>query len=46
MYKTGNSIKGPITKVIAINSLFGNEFMAIAKASGEFLASVVKVKLA
>ncbi len=46
IYKTGNSINGPITRAIAINSWFGNEFIAIASASGELRASVVIVRLA
>jgi hypothetical protein len=46
IYKIGNSTKGPITRAIAINSLFGNELIAIARASGELRANVVKVKLA
>lgn len=46
MYKTGNSIKGPITSAIAINSLLGNVLIAIASANGELRASVVIVKLA
>ena len=46
MYNTGNSIKGPITSAIAINSLWGNEVIAIASANGELRASVVMVRLA
>lgn len=45
-YKTGNSINGPITSPININSLPGNEFTAIASANGEFRAKVVIVRLA
>lgn len=46
MYSTGSSIKGPITKAIAISSLWGNERIAIANAKGELRANVVMVKLA
>ena len=46
MYNTGNSISGPITNAIAINSLCGNELIAIASANGELRANVVNVKLA
>ena len=46
IYKTGNSINGPITRAIAINSWFGDEFIAIASASGELRASVVIVRMA
>ena len=45
IYKTGNSINGPTTNAIAINSLFGKDFIAIASASGELRANVVRVKL-
>ena len=46
MYKTGSSINGPITSAMAISSRPGNELIAIARANGEFRASVVIVKLA
>ena len=46
IYKIGSSISGPITRAIEINSCPGNEFIAIARANGEFLASVVMVRLA
>ena len=46
MYSTGSSISGPITSAIAINSLLGNELMAMANANGELRANVVRVKLA
>lgn len=46
IYKTGNSINGPITKAIEINSCPGNELIAIASANGELRASVVIVRLA
>lgn len=45
-YKTGSSIKGPITSAIAINSRPGKELIAIASANGELRASVVIVRLA
>ena len=46
IYSTGNSINGPITSAIDINSCPGNEFIAIANANGELRANVVMVKLA
>ena len=46
MYNAGSSISGPITNAIDINSCPGNELIAIASARGEFLASVVIVRLA
>lgn len=46
IYKTGNSIKGPITSAMAIKSCPGNELIAMASANGELRASVVIVKLA
>lgn len=46
MQSIGNSIKGPTTSAIAINSCAGKEVIAIAKASGELRANVVIVKLA
>jgi hypothetical protein len=42
--RTGNSIKGPITKIKEITGLDGKAIIAIAKATGEFLAEVVKIK--
>lgn len=42
----GNSIRGPITSAIAINSWPGKELIAIARANGELRASVVIVRLA
>ena len=38
MYNTGSSISGPITSAIAMSSCAGNEFIAIASASGELRA--------
>lgn len=46
IYSTGNSINGPITSAIDINSCPGNEFIAMASANGELRAKVVIVKLA
>lgn len=46
IYKTGSSIKGPITSAIDISSCPGKEFIAMANANGEFLANVVMVRLA
>ena len=45
-YKTGNSIRGPITSAIAINSRPGKELTAMASANGELRARVVIVRLA
>ena len=44
-YRIGNSNKGPITNVKAIKGWSGNAVIAIAKAIGEFLAKVLKLKL-
>lgn len=46
IYNVGNSIKGPITSTMAINSLCGNDVIATASASGLLRARVVMVKLA
>lgn len=42
MNRTGNSIKGPITRANAISGLCGKDDTAIVKAIGEFLANVVR----
>src|SRR5699024_12478360 len=44
--KIGNSSNGPTTNVRAINGSSGKAVIAIANAIGEFLAKVVKLKLA
>lgn len=43
--RIGNSNNGPITNVKAINGWSGNAVIAMAKAMGEFLAKVVRLKL-
>ena len=43
--RIGNSNNGPITNDKAIIGWSGNAVIAIAKAIGEFLAKVVKLKL-
>jgi hypothetical protein len=42
----GNSNQGPITNVREINESFGKAVREIARAIGEFLARVVKLRLA
>lgn len=42
---TGSSINGPITSASAIRGSFGKAVTAIASATGEFLANVVKFRL-
>ena len=42
---TGNSINGPITSASAIRGSSGKAVTAIASATGEFLANVVKLRL-
>ena len=45
MARIGNSSNGPITNVNGIRGWSGNAVMAMAKAIGEFLAKVVKLRL-
>ncbi len=42
----GNSNKGPITNTRQINGSFGKAVRETARAIGEFLARVVKLRLA